>query len=174
MPNLRMRPLPGQPAKPRVKNHQKPVRESAAPPGPKEVAYQRKVAAARTVGYRETLLMQLNAVVLHWPRRASAQRSAAEAARLLKNVASELRTAGLRCVEKIVAWVLVESKDCARPRPFLWNGRDYLLKMGNNGYWHQQDFWFARDADLLRAAKPLICRRQQTAARARAACMAAT
>ena len=26
MPNLRMRPLPGQPAKPRVKNHQKPVR----------------------------------------------------------------------------------------------------------------------------------------------------
>ena len=67
MPNLRMRPLPGQPAKPRVKNHQKPVRESAAPPGPKEVAYQRKVAAARAVGYRETLLMQLNAVVLHWP-----------------------------------------------------------------------------------------------------------
>ena len=27
MPNLRMRPLPGQPAKPRVKNHQKPVRQ---------------------------------------------------------------------------------------------------------------------------------------------------
>ena len=83
MPNLRMRPLPGQPAKPRLKNHQKPVRQDAAPPGPKEVAYQRKVAAARAVGYRETLLMQLNAVVLHWPRRASAQRSAAEAARLL-------------------------------------------------------------------------------------------
>ena len=99
---------------------------------PKEVAYQRKVAAARAVGYRETLLMQLNAVVLHWPRRQSAQRSAAEAARLLKNVASELRTAGLRCVEKIVAWVLVESKDCARPRPFLWNGRDYLLKMSDD------------------------------------------
>ena len=31
-----------------------------------------------------------------------------------------------------MAWVLVESKDCARPRPFLWNGRDYLLKMSDD------------------------------------------
>jgi len=132
MPNLRMRPLPGQgQSKPRMMHHQKPTKEVARA-GPKEVAYQRKVAAARAVGYRETLLMQLNAVVLHWPRRASAQRSVAEAARLLRNVAGELRTAGLRCVEKIVAWVLVESKDCTRPRPFLWNGKDYLLKMNED------------------------------------------
>ena len=86
-------------------------------PGPRRSPTSGKVAAARAVGYREKrLLMQLNAVVLHWPRRASAQRSAAEAARLLKNVASELRTAGLRCVEKIVAWVACGiPKDCARP-----------------------------------------------------------
>ena len=40
---------------------------AAGAAGPKERAYQFKVDAARAVGYRETLLMQLNAVVLHWP-----------------------------------------------------------------------------------------------------------
>ena len=110
-----------------------------ATPGPKERAYQLKVDAARAVGYRETLLMQLNAVVLHWPRRAAAAaasdmgaRAAAEAARLLRNISSELRVAGLRCVEKIVAWVLHESADASEPAPFLWNGKDYLFKMSDD------------------------------------------
>ncbi|KAH8048385.1 hypothetical protein JL721_11945 [Aureococcus anophagefferens] len=49
-------------------------------PGPKERAYQLKVDAARAVGYRETLLMQLNAVVLHWPRK-STQAAASDMAR---------------------------------------------------------------------------------------------
>ncbi|KAH8053566.1 hypothetical protein JL722_9410 [Aureococcus anophagefferens] len=108
-------------------------------PGPKERAYQLKVDAARAVGYRETLLMQLNAVVLHWPRKSTqaaasdmGARALAEAARLLRNIAAELRHAGLRCVEKIVAWVLHESADAAAPAAFLWNGKDYLRKMADD------------------------------------------
>ena len=35
----------------------------------------------------------------------------------------DLREAGLRCVEKIVAWVLFMDPDAAEPTPFLWNGQ---------------------------------------------------
>ena len=123
--------------------------------------YQKKMDAARAVGYRESLLMQLNAVILHWPRDKSQQanqqqhhrshhhhgftsvgggnannnnklgsiNALPEAARLLKNMSVDLREAGLRCVEKIVSWVLAVSNDSSIPQPFLWNGTDYLLKM---------------------------------------------
>ncbi|KAH8082151.1 hypothetical protein JL720_8678 [Aureococcus anophagefferens] len=72
--------------------------------GPKERAYQLKVDAARAVGYRETLLMQLNAVVLHWPRK-STQAAASDMGALAKPLAApaehrgELRHAGLRAAE---------------------------------------------------------------------------
>jgi hypothetical protein len=74
-----------------------------------------KADAVRAVGYRESLIVQLNAVVLHWPRdsddskkkrgrgamtRNDAHRQS-EAARLLTNVSVELRQAGLSCVEKV-------------------------------------------------------------------------
>ena len=52
-----------------------------------------------------------------------------EAARLLRNMSVDLREAGLRCVEKIVSWVLTVSINATSPTPFLWNGSDYLLKM---------------------------------------------
>lgn len=81
--------------------------------------------------------MQLNAVVLHWPRdedgsgyhrgHSSGQEGHAEAARLLRNLAVEVREAGLVCVEKIVAWALEVSGDASEPHPFLWNGTDYLV-----------------------------------------------
>ena len=51
MPVLRMRPARPAGQAPRQEPPET-GRESAAPPGPKEVAYQRKVAAARAVGYR--------------------------------------------------------------------------------------------------------------------------
>ena len=86
-----------------------------------------KMLAARAVGYRESLLMQLNAVCLHWPVGRTSQ--ATEAVRLLANLSKELREAGLQCVEKVVAWVLAVSDTESGPRPFLWNGSDYLVKM---------------------------------------------
>jgi len=107
-----------------------------------------QVDAVRAVGYRESLLMQLNAVVLNWPRQADhptklptmstgdrlrVQRlsisALPQAARMMKNLALELREAGLRCVEKIVAWVLASNPNASEPAPFFWNGQDYLLKM---------------------------------------------
>ena len=98
--------------------------------GPKERGYRLKVQAARAVGYRETLLMQLNAVVLHWDPK---KRHTTNHVRLLRNLGLELRSAGVRCVEKIVAWCLNESpKDAERPTPFFWNGKDYLLKMADD------------------------------------------
>lgn len=112
--------------------------------GPKERSYQLKVEAARAVGNRETLLMQLNAVVLHWPQQKNsraesgilaatpARSRAATADQLLLDLAVELRKAGLYCVEKIVAWVLHESADATSPLPFFWNGKDYLLKMADD------------------------------------------
>jgi hypothetical protein len=83
------------------------------------------------VHHRESLLLQLNAVVLHWPgetisRRESKQTT--DAVRILVNLSKQIGEAGLKCVEKIVAWVLVVS-DSSGPKPFLWNGSDYLLKM---------------------------------------------
>jgi hypothetical protein len=33
--------------------------------------------------------------------------------------------------------------------------------MGSNGYWHQVDVWFSRDAPALRRARRLVCLRQQ-------------
>jgi len=91
-------------------------------------AQQSKLDAARAVGYRESLLMQLNALVLHWPT----GKPTAEAVRLLANLSKEMREAGLNCVEKIVAWVLASSDPATGPNPFLWNGSDYLLKMFND------------------------------------------
>jgi hypothetical protein len=68
--------------------------------------------------------------------------------RFLKHVSAELREAGLRCAEKIVAWVLAVSASSSEPAlpdnnddnadqqqhqqqpiPFLWQGQDYLLKV---------------------------------------------
>jgi hypothetical protein len=70
--------------------------------------------------------------------------------RFLKHVSTELREAGLRCAEKIVAWVLAVSASASdstlqdnngddrdeqqqqqqqQPIPFLWQGQDYLLKV---------------------------------------------
>jgi hypothetical protein len=66
--------------------------------------------------------------------------------RFLKHVSAELREAGLRCAEKIVAWVLAVSSSSSEPAlqddngdnadqqqqqpiPFLWQGQDYLLKV---------------------------------------------
>ena len=111
-------------------------------------SFQTKIEAARVVGYRESLLMQLNAVVLHWPQRRRQKPAAlggergdaldyhahatAEASRLLRNLSRELREAGLWCVEKIVAWVLIESEQSSEPVPFLWNGQDYLHKMSGD------------------------------------------
>ena len=74
--------------------------------------YRKKMDAARAVGYRESLLMQLNAVVLNWPKDHSAgsvvgigglraKNALPEAARLLRNMSVDLREAGLRCVEKV-------------------------------------------------------------------------
>jgi len=85
-----------------------------------------KVDAARAVGYRESLLIQVNAVVAHWPQERD---TATEAVRLLANLSKELREAGLQCVEKVVAWVLCVSDPALGPKPFLWNGSDYMLKM---------------------------------------------
>jgi len=87
--------------------------------------------ASRAVTYRESLLLQLNSVVLHWPgenisRRESRQTT--DAVRILANLSKQLGEAGLKCVEKIVAWVLVVS-DASGPKSFLWNGSDYLVKM---------------------------------------------
>ena len=45
--------------------------------------------------------------------------------------------------------------------------REYVLSMGNNGYWHQADIWFARDGALMRSACRLICLQQQSADRAK-------
>ena len=84
MPNLRTRPRPAsRPSRASRTTRSRPRRRRP----PKKAA----TSGARggpSRGLSGNLLMQLNAVVLHWPRRASAQRSAAEAARLLKNVAS--------------------------------------------------------------------------------------
>jgi hypothetical protein len=104
-----------------------------------------KMDAARAVGYRESLLTQLNAVVLHWPTNSvlatgggggggqkpqqKQSKRMTEAVRLLANLSKELREAGLLCVEKIVGWVLVVSDASTGPKPFQWNGSDYLLKM---------------------------------------------
>jgi hypothetical protein len=35
----------------------------------------------------------------------------------------ELRECGLRCVEKVVAWVLHLDPEADEPTPFLWNGQ---------------------------------------------------
>ena len=101
----------------------------------KERQHRAKLEAARAVGYRESLLMQLNAVVIHWPKKSDkgsgpgASNRHEEAARLLENLSGELREAGMACVEKIVAWVLAVSEHASRPKPFWWNGKDYLVKV---------------------------------------------
>lgn len=77
---------------------------TGAPSAAAATAQQCKVDAARAVGYRESLLMQVNAVVVHWPdgsNRKEAQRTA-EAVRLLTNLSKELREASLSCVEKVM------------------------------------------------------------------------
>ncbi len=85
-----------------------------------------KVVAASAVGYRESLLTQLAALVHNWPT--DARKPKTEAVRLLTNVSKDLREAGLRCVEKIVAWVLAASDATIGPEPFIWNDQNYLLK----------------------------------------------
>jgi hypothetical protein len=40
----------------------------------------------------------------------------------------DLREAGLRCVEKIVAWVLCRDPEAAEPVPFVWNDQVGLLR----------------------------------------------
>ena len=40
--------------------------------------------------------------------------------------------------------------------------RAYVLQMGGNGYWNQEDVWFARDATSLQRARRLICLRRRT------------
>jgi hypothetical protein len=92
-----------------------------------------KLDAARAVGYRESLLMHLNAVVVNWPAETKRENQrTAEAVRLLTNLSKDLREAGLMCVEKIVAWVLEVSDPSLGPTSFMWNGSDYLLKMVND------------------------------------------
>ena len=48
--------------------------------------------------------------------------------------------------------------------------REYLMRMGNNGYWNQVDLWVTRDATLLRRAVLPICLQQQSTQRARLKC----
>ena len=48
--------------------------------------------------------------------------------------------------------------------------REYLMRMGNNGYWNQVDMWFTRDAATLRRSRHPICLRQHSTARARVVC----
>lgn len=55
-------------------------------------------------------------------------------ARELVNLQKDLRTYGLRCVEKIVAWTLANTPaDAEEPTPFMWEGdEEYLCKMLND------------------------------------------
>ena len=61
-------------------------------------AMQCRLDAARSISYRESQIMQLNALVVNWPSEAS---RLTEAVRLLANLSKELREAGLLCVEKV-------------------------------------------------------------------------
>ena len=47
---------------------------------------------------------------------------------------------------------------------------EFLVRMGGNGYWDQIDVWLARDADVLRRSRRLVCLRQQDPTRAQKAC----
>ena len=50
--------------------------------------------------------------------------------------------------------------------------RDHLVRMGGNGYWNQEDMWFARDGGPLRRAQQLLCLRQRAYKTRRAAAAA--
>lgn len=47
---------------------------------------------------------------------------------------------------------------------------NFLRRMGNNGYWHQVDMWFTRDARTMARARQLICLRQHASQRVKAMC----
>ena len=38
----------------------------------------------------------------------------------------------------------------------------YVVNMGGNGYWNQEDMWFAKDLSDIRRARRLICLRRQS------------
>jgi len=43
---------------------------------------------------------------------------------------------------------------------------EFIVHMGSNGYWHQQDVWFSRDAATVARARLIICKQQQSSVRA--------
>lgn len=51
-------------------------------------------------------------------------------ARELVNLSKELRDSGIRCVQKIVAWTLINTdSNSTSPNRFIWNETEYLCKM---------------------------------------------
>ena len=79
----------------------------AEPPEESKWAMQCKLDAARSISYRESLIMQLNALVVNWPSEAT---RLTDAVRLLANLSKELREAGLLCVEKVFIFSLIKQQ----------------------------------------------------------------
>ncbi|DBA04176.1 TPA: hypothetical protein N0F65_004284 [Lagenidium giganteum] len=113
----------------------------------------------KSIDQRETLIYQLNALILCTPAQESLlqlvarppelakpaiagtlrmQKSATpdgptvnyrEATRIAQQLAADLQIAGIQCVEALVEWMLEAGAKAANPPPFLWRGQNYMQKM---------------------------------------------
>lgn len=84
-----------------------------------------------TISFREQLIERCRRVVQVTQAKSASHKSVT--ARELVNLANELRESGIRCVQKIVAWTMVNTEpESPHPTAFLWNEIEYLCKMLND------------------------------------------
>ena len=105
-----------------------------------------KSEVVQSIKQREALILQLDSIVLCWPKRRASRfplgrAPGRHASRLLntpqelhahetlRSLVVQLRKAGVRTIEKIAAWMLHVGSDSRRPPQFKWNGQSYLRKM---------------------------------------------
>ena len=80
-----------------------------------------------TIQFRENLIERARKLV---EITQSEKRVVGVIARELVNLQKDLRSWGIRCVEKIITWTLDNTpEDSVEPVQFLWDGEEYLCKM---------------------------------------------
>ena len=84
----------------------------------------------RAIKHREDLISRTRTLVDIITQSENPRRVSGVVAREMVSLQKELRTAALRCVEKITAWTLsCTPPDAEQPLQFQWEGREYLCKM---------------------------------------------
>jgi actin-related protein len=108
-----------------------------------------KAEVIQSIKQREALILQLDAVVLCWPKKRPSNvplgKTQSEAYvefsglrvtpdqirahETLRSLVGQIRRAGVRTIEKVAAWMLHVGTDSRHPPQFKWNGQSYLRKM---------------------------------------------